>query len=87
MFTQSKKPRTDDNPPRRTNMICELRKRKAGKAQTDLQLPKKIRTDKFIQVSEKGTIDRFFSAPPQVEHPPENIPPSLENRNGNPRGC
>eukprot|EP00972_Heterocapsa_arctica_P073004 10782840-Heterocapsa_arctica.AAC.1 len=56
-----------------------MRKRKDEITQTDLQLPKNIKTDKLIQVSERRTIDRFFSAPSQVEYPPENIPHSLSN--------
>eukprot|EP00972_Heterocapsa_arctica_P052025 7654767-Heterocapsa_arctica.AAC.1 len=55
-----------------------MRKRKEGNTQTDFQLPKTIKTDKLNQVSERGTIDRFFT-PSQAEYTSENIPHSLTN--------
>eukprot|EP00972_Heterocapsa_arctica_P065224 9628336-Heterocapsa_arctica.AAC.1 len=45
IFTQNKKPKTDDNLPRRTNLLYEMRKRKDETTQTD-KLTKNIKTDK-----------------------------------------
>eukprot|EP00972_Heterocapsa_arctica_P063582 9384072-Heterocapsa_arctica.AAC.1 len=52
-----------------------MRKRKDEKTQAD-KLPKNIKTDNVLQVSERGTIDIFFSVQSQVDYPHVNIPPS-----------
>eukprot|EP00972_Heterocapsa_arctica_P105508 15545708-Heterocapsa_arctica.AAC.1 len=69
MFTQNKKPKTDDSPPRRTNLLSDMRKRKDDKTQAD-KLPKNIKTDKVYYPHENIPLS------PSVKM---NIPGDTEN--------